>query len=82
MTMVTTVIRLPEEEYQKYRIAAIKKKQSFAELVRRSLKLANPTYNQEEAERKSRKVAATILLSKGFKSDKTIRELIEEGRKY
>lgn len=80
--MTTTVIRLHEKDYQKYRIIALKQGKSFAQLVRESLERANWHLEDRKTKEKSKKAAEAILKEKGFKSDLSIREMIEMGRKY
>ena len=80
--MVTTNVRFSEEDYQKYRLIALKKRKSFAELVRDSLKMVNFQLEDSDAERNRIKAVERILKIKKIKPHKSIREMIEEGRKY
>lgn len=82
MAMVTTNVRLPEEEYRKYRLIALKKRKSFAELVRQSLERANWTFDDEKKDKERRAAAGRILRVKRFKSNMSIREMIEKGRRF
>lgn len=82
MGIVTTNIRLPEEKYQKYRLIALRRRTSFAELVRQSLEKANWQYEDHETEKKSQQAAGRLLKVKRFKSPISIREMIERGRRY
>lgn len=80
--MITTNVRLSEKDYQKYRLIALKKKKSFAQLVREALDRIDWHLEDYKAAEKSRRAALSILKEKGFKSNLSIREMIEEGRKY
>lgn len=80
--MITTNIRLSEVDYQKYRIIALKQKKSFAQLVREVLERTN-WQTDEDKEEISRKAAESILKARGFtRGSMTIREAIEQGRRY
>lgn len=81
MANVTVPIRLDEEEYQKYRLIALKQRKSFAELVRQSLERANWTYEDTKVKQISKQAAKRILSEKGFSSNLSIREMVEYGRK-
>lgn len=81
MANVTVPIRLNEEEYQKYRLIALKQRKSFAELVRQSLERANWTYEDTKVKQISKQAAKRILSEKGFSSNLSIREMVEYGRK-
>lgn len=81
--MITTNVRLPEEDYQKYRIIALKQRKSFAQLVRESLDKANWHLESLNDKEKSKKAAEAILADKGFDPGNiSIRQAIEAGRKY
>ncbi len=82
MKIVATNIRFPEDQYQKYRIIALKQRKSFAELVRQSLERANWQFEDTKVENRRREAASRLLKTKKIKLDKPIREMIEEGRKY
>lgn len=81
MNQVTTPVRLPEEEYKKYRRIALEQRKSFAQLVREALK----NYQQKEISKeviKRRKAAAARLWKTQIPVDIPIKELIEAGRRF
>ena len=80
--MITTNVRLSEEDYQKYRLIALKKRKSFAELVRDSLRMANFQLEDRDFEKKRMQAVDRIFKIRKIKPHKSIREMIEEGRKY
>lgn len=80
MNQVTTPIRLPEEEYKKYRRLALERGTSFAKLVREALRNYGKTTGDKEVIKK-RMAAANWLFRHRIKIDVPIKELIEEGRK-
>lgn len=82
MKIVATNIRLPEDQYQKYRIIALKQRKSFAELVRQSLERANWHFEDTKVEKQRSEAAGRLLKIKKIKPDKSIRDMIEEGRRY
>lgn len=80
--MITTNVRLPEKEYQKYRLIALKQKKSFAQLVREALERTIWLTPDKSITEKSKEAALSILKEKGFESKLSIRQMIEKGRKY
>lgn len=80
--MITTNVRFTEKDYQKYRLIALKRKKSFAQLVREALERIDWHLEDHKAAEKSRKAALSILKERGFESNLSIREMIEKGRKY
>lgn len=78
--MITTVVRMPEEEYKHYRRIALEEGKSFAELVRNAL-----THYQKHtaisSDQKIRLVAAKRILENRAKIDTSTKNLIEFGRK-
>lgn len=80
MNQVTTPVRLPAEDYKKYRRLALEQGKSFAKLVREALQAYGKTGSDREVI-KRRMAAANWLWKNRLKIDAPIKELIEEGRK-
>jgi predicted DNA-binding protein len=78
--MITTNIRLPQEEYKEYRRIALEKGKSFAQLIREALR----TYKKlqfEDREQEIRLKAAKNILRNRVRIDIPVKKLIESGRK-
>ena len=80
MNQVTVPIRLPQNEYKKYRGLALEQNKSFAKLVREALR----TYREAQSDKeviKKRIAAAKWLWENRIPINVPVKELIEEGRK-
>jgi len=78
--MITTNIRLPQEEYKEYRRIALEKGKSFAQLIREALRVYKKL-QFEDKEQEIRLKALKNILKNRIKIDIPVRDLIESGRK-
>ena len=78
--MITTNIRLPEDEYKQYRKLALEQGKSFAQIVRQALKTYKKTNLEHEAKKRMAK-AAGWLWENRIPVNASTKELIEHARK-
>lgn len=78
--MITTNVRLPEEEYKEYRKVALEKGKSFAQLIREALRIYKKN-RFEDQEQKNRITTARRILKNRVKINIPVKKLIEYGRK-
>ena len=81
MNQVTTPLRLPADEYKKYRKLALEQGKSFAAFVREALRGYGKTGDNQEAIRR-RAAAAKRLWENRIPIDVPIKDLIREGRRF
>lgn len=78
--MVTTNIRLPEDDYKQYRKLALEHGKSFAQLVRLALKTYQKIGLEHETKKRMAK-AASWLWENRIPVNTSTKKLIEYGRK-